>query len=122
MQNFAAQAVIAIENTRLLNELRRIDFQRQTATSDVLSVISSSPGELGPVFNTMLENATRICDAKFGSLVLFEGNNYRRVGLYNAPAAYIEAMAQNPVMPLSASLHLRRLIRLQANPFTSMTS
>ena len=109
LANFAAQAVIAIENTRLLSELRE-SLQRQTATSDVLSVISSSPGELGPVFNTMLENATRICDAKFGSLVLFEGNNYRRVGLYNAPAAYIEAMAQNPVMPLSASLHLRRLI------------
>ena len=56
----------------------------------------------------MLENATRICDAKFGS-VRFDGENYRRVGLYNARAAYIEAMAQNPVMPLSASLHLRRL-------------
>ena len=109
VKNFAAQAVIAIENTRLLSELRE-SLQRQTATSDVLNVISSSPGELGPVFDTMLENATRICDAKFGSLVLFEGSNYRRVGLYNAPAAYIEAMAQNPVMPLSASLHLRRLI------------
>ena len=57
----------------------------------------------------MLESATRICDAKFGSLVLFEGNNYRRVGLYNAPAAYFEEMAQHPVMPLSASLHLERL-------------
>ena len=107
--NFAAQAVIAIENTRLLNELRE-SLQQQTATADVLSVISSSPGELGPVFNTMLENATRICDATFGSLVLFEGNSYRRVGLYNAPAAYIEAMAQNPVVPLSASLHLTRLV------------
>ncbi len=109
VKNFAAQAVIAIENTRLLSELRE-SLQRQIATSDVLSVISSSPGELGPVFNTMLESATRICDAKFGSLVLFEGNNYRRVELYNAPTAYIEAMAQNPVMPLSAALHLRRLI------------
>jgi len=78
VKNFAAQAVIAIENTRLLNELRE-SLQQQTATADVLKVISSAPGELQPVFDAMLANVTRLCEAKFASLLLHEGDQFRRV-------------------------------------------
>ena len=91
--SFAAQAVIAIENTRLLNELRqRTDdlsesLEQQTATSEVLRVISSSPGQLEPVFEAMLENATRLCEAEFGNLFLNEGPAFRLVTTKNAPPA-----------------------------------
>jgi two-component system, NtrC family, sensor kinase len=104
LENFAAQAVIAIENARLLNELRqRTDdlsesLEQQTATSEVLQVISRSPGQLEPVFKAMLENAVRICEAKFGTMFLREGDAFRTVALHNAPPAYAELRRRDPVI------------------------
>ena len=103
VQNFAAQAVIAIENTRLLNELRE-SLDRQTATSEVLRVISSSPGELKPVFDAVVSNAMRICGAKFGTLLLFDGSAMRVVSMHNAPRALEEMRRDNPVIPLEKSI------------------
>ena len=96
VKNFAAQAVIAIENTRLLNELRE-SLGQQTATAEVLKVISSSPGALEPVFNSMLENATRICEAKFGNLWLREDDKFRIAATHGAPTAYREYLQSEPV-------------------------
>ena len=96
---FADQAVIAIENVRLFDEVQSRtrdlseSLQQQTATADVLKIISSSPGELEPVFQAMLENATRICEAKFGTLYLSEGDGFRAAAMHNAPPAYAEARA-----------------------------
>ena len=99
-ENFAAQAVIAIENTRLLNELRESSLQQQTATADILKVIfSSSPGELEPVFQALLENATRICEAKFGILQLHDGEAYRAASMCNAPSAFAESRRRGPIHP-----------------------
>jgi signal transduction histidine kinase len=94
LQTFADQAAIAIENSRLLNELRqRTDdlsesLEQQTATSEVLKVISSSPGDLRPVFQAMLENAVKLCAARFGVLYQYDGEACYPAGMVNAPPAY----------------------------------
>jgi len=125
VQNFARQAVIAVENTRLLNELRqRTDdlseaLEQQTATSQVLQVISSSPGALQPVFESMLEHATRICEAAFGSMLLREGNMFRRVALHNAPQEYAELSRKEPLFGTSQTL-ARLLAAKQASEVADM--
>nr|WP_068017915.1 GAF domain-containing protein [Rhodoplanes sp. Z2-YC6860] len=84
-------------------------LQQQTATSDVLQVISGSPGDLDPVFQAILQNAVRICEAKFGVLLLAEGGAFRTVSLYGAPPEYVEARRQNPIVPGAPGSGLARV-------------
>src|SRR5262249_27176465 len=101
---FADQAVIAIENVRLFDEVQARtralseSLEQQTATSDVLQVISRSGGELKPVFQALLENATRICEAKFGTLYTYDGNGFHAAAFHNAPPAFVEARTREPVI------------------------
>jgi two-component system, NtrC family, sensor kinase len=104
LRNFAAQAVIAIENARLLSELRE-SLQQQTATADVLKVISSSPGNLEPVFQAMLANAVHICDAKFGTLFRFDGDLFQFAAEVGTPARLADFERQRgPFRPPSGTL------------------
>ena len=114
---FADQAVIAIENVRLFEEVQARtrdlseSLEQQTATSEVLQVISSSAGELKPVFETMLESAVRICGAKFGNLLLVEGDAFRHVALHGAPQAYLEERRREPVIRARPGSDLDRVRR-----------
>jgi GAF domain-containing protein len=110
VETFADQAVIAIENTRLLNELS-VSLEQQTATSEVLRVISSSPGELKPVFDALLENATRICGATFGSMLLYNGDeSFRRVAIHNAPPSFAKFHEKVSPIRIHGNPTLTRLV------------
>jgi signal transduction histidine kinase len=124
VQTFADQAMIAIENARLFNETqtKTVDLQEslrhQTATSEVLKVISRSPGELDPVFQTILASATSICDAQFGLLVLYEDGGFRCTSTFNLPPAFAETFLRNPVIypppidPLGRVIETRQLVHV----------
>ena len=123
LQTFADQAVIALGNVRLFEEVQARtrelseSLQQQTATSEVLQIISSSPSDLAPVFDKMLENATRVCGAEFGSMMLIEDGSARQVALYNAPAALAAARADRvfhpqPQGPMATVIQTRQAVQV----------
>jgi GAF domain-containing protein len=133
LRTFADQAVIAIENARLLNELRHRtadlsqrtaelteSLEQQTATSDVLQVISSSPGDVQPVFQAMLENAVRICDATFGNIYRWDGDALHLVAAHNTPPGFAEYRRRVPMqfdqMPESMRQMIETGVPIQIDP------
>src|SRR5262249_27616219 len=117
LKTFAEQAAIAIENVRLFDEVqartREVTeaLDRQTATSEVLGVISSSPGDLEPVFQAMLENATRICDAKFGFLFRYDDGAFQPMAMLNVPSALADFLRQRGPYRPEPGLPLHRLVQ-----------
>jgi class 3 adenylate cyclase/putative methionine-R-sulfoxide reductase with GAF domain len=118
LANFAAQAVIAIENARLLNELRE-SLQQQTASADVLRIISSSPGELDPVFSAILKNAVSLCEATLGNLFLYNGEDFVSAAVYASSPNYAASRRPglvirhlHPEVPLNRMTRTKELIHI----------
>src|SRR5215472_7967562 len=117
-----ATTVRAVAEVARLRRERDEALERETATSQVLRLISKSPGDLELVFRSILENATRICEAKFGALILREGDRFRFVAFHNAPPAYVEVRTREPyVRPIAGTALARAIATKQAVQIADVT-
>src|SRR5208283_2990962 len=121
VRTFADQAVIAMENARLINETREA-LEQQTATAEVLQVINSSPGDLAPVFDAMLEKALHLCQASFGMLHIHEGEVAKIVASRNLPTPYLDFMTREALRIGPDTLHGRAIASRTVTQFADISS